>query len=69
MLYRIVADLIDHLPERRQLYYYVPAMQRYFLNRRFFPTAASAMEWQRTIGAIKPGMWHAFACKYPGGRL
>lgn len=68
LLYLIVGDLIGSLPERRQLYYKLPAIQRYALNRRFFPSVAGALEWQRTIGQVKPGLWHAYACKYPGGR-
>jgi hypothetical protein len=68
ILLRIVRDLIDALPERRQLYWYLDMHQRYALNRSRFPNQEIAIEWQKTIGAITPTMWHTYATKYPGGR-
>jgi len=68
LLYRIVTDLRAHLPERRWLYWYSPAHQRYVLNRSRFPTLANALEWQRSVGSITPAMWYSFGVKYPGGR-
>jgi hypothetical protein len=64
----IVGDIVDRLPLTRQLYYYLPQHKRWFINRSRFPTPESALEWQRTLGAIKPAMWHAYSLEYPGGR-
>ncbi len=69
ILLRIVRDLITQLPDRRQLYWYMPEYQRYALNRSRFPRLDLAMEWQRSIGAITAAMWHTYSNKYPGGRL
>lgn len=69
ILLRIVRDLIGQLPERRQLYWYMPEYQRYALNRSRFPRIDVAMEWQRSIGAINAAMWHTYCNKYPGGRI
>lgn len=69
LLLRIRQDNIDPLPERMQLYIYSPVHQRFFLNRHRFVTVESALEWQRTVGAITTDMWHEFGEKYPGGRL
>jgi len=68
LLLRITRDLLKQLPERRQLYWYVPAMQRYALNRSRFPSLASALDWQRTVGAVNAAMWHGYAAMHPGGR-
>lgn len=68
LLRRIVIDLVGGLSDRRQLYWYVPAAQRWYLNRRFFPTAAAALEWQRGPGRITPVLWHSYSIKFPGGR-
>jgi hypothetical protein len=64
----IVIDLIAHLPVTRQLYYYLPQHKRWAVNRSRFPTLALALEWQRTLGAIRPATWHAYSVEYPGGR-
>lgn len=64
----IVGDLVEQLPERMQLYYYLPAHQRWALNRRSFPALAAALEWQRSKGLIKAQTWHHYSVKYPGGR-
>jgi hypothetical protein len=69
ILLRIVRELIGQLPERRQLYWYMPEYQRYALNRSRFPRVELAMEWQRSIGTITPAMWHTYSNKYPGGRI
>jgi hypothetical protein len=70
ILLRIVRDLITALDhEKLRLYWYSEPNQRYALNRRHFPTQEKALEWQKTIGAITPTMWHAYSVKYPGGRL
>lgn len=68
LLLQIIRDLIAGLPERRQLYYYMPAMQRYALNRSRFPTLAAALDWQRSVGAISATLWHLYSTRYPGGR-
>jgi len=69
ILLRIVRELLGQLPERRQLYWYMPEYQRYALNRSRFPRVEQAMEWQRSIGAVTAAMWHTYSNKYPGGRL
>lgn len=69
ILLRIVRELLGQLPERRQLYWYMPEYQRYALNRSRFPRVEMALEWQRSIGAVTAAMWHTYSNKYPGGRL
>jgi hypothetical protein len=69
LLLRIRIDNIDPLPERMKLYVYSEMHQRFFLNRHRYPTLESALEWQRTVGAISAEMWHEFSERYPGGRL
>jgi hypothetical protein len=69
ILLRIVRELLGQLPERRQLYWYMPEYQRYALNRSRFPHVEQALEWQRSIGAVTAAMWHTYSNKYPGGRL
>lgn len=68
LLRRIVVDLVDAMPERRQLYWYVPEVQRWFLNRRFFPTVEGALEWQRGPGEITAVLWYSYGVRHPGGR-
>jgi hypothetical protein len=69
ILLRIVRELLGQLPERRQLYWYMPEYQRYALNRSRFPRVEMALEWQRSIGAVTAAMWHTYSNKFPGGRL
>jgi hypothetical protein len=61
-------DLIGALPARRRLYVYLPAHQRYGLNRESFPTFTLAREWQQTVGRITPAAWRSYQVRYPGGR-
>jgi hypothetical protein len=69
LLRRIVGDLVAGLPLTRQLYFYLPQHQRWAINRSRFPNVEAALEWQRTLGAIKAPTWHAYSVKFPGGRL
>jgi hypothetical protein len=68
LLRRIVGDLVAGLPVTRQLYYYLPQHQRWAINRSRFPTLDMALEWQRTLGAIRAATWHTYSVRYPGGR-
>jgi hypothetical protein len=69
LLRRYVYELIVQLPERRQLYFYAESHQRWALNRKFFPRLELALEWQRSVGLIRPRTWHHYSVQYPGGRL
>lgn len=68
LLRRIMIDLVTAMPERRQLFWYDAPSQRYYLNRRFFPTLPGALEWQHGPGRVTAVLWYSYGTRHPGGR-